>query len=89
MTDDKPTLLNFPCQFPVKVMGAATDAFEAAVYAIINQHVDKLAEDAIKSRTSKNGNYLSLTITIEATSQQQLDALYQALSNHELVLVAL
>ncbi len=90
MTERKTdTLLEFPCNFPIKVMGKNHLDFEAAVLAIVNQHVENLADVALKSRASKNGNYLSITVTIEAHSKNQLDNIYQALSDHELVVMAL
>lgn len=90
MTDhERETLLEFPCDFPIKIMGKNHVDFEAAVITIFNQHVDDFGEHALKSRESKNGNYLSITVTISAQSQSQLDNIYQDLSSHELVMMAL
>lgn len=86
---DRESLLQFPCDFPIKVMGKNHIDLETAVVTIINEHVDDLTEGALKSRQSKNGNYLSITVTITARSQNQLDSIYRALTSHELVMMAL
>ncbi|MGD8484380.1 MAG: DUF493 domain-containing protein [Thioalkalispiraceae bacterium] len=78
MTEE--TLLEFPCQFPIKAMGKANDEFELAVLEIFKRHVPDLAENAIKQRPSARGNYLSITVTINATSKAQLDAIYMDLT---------
>ena len=101
MTDDKEiklhdmtleegeTLLEFPCQFPIKAMGLACDELEIAVIEIINRHVENLAEGALSMKPSKNGKYTAITITITAHSKDQLDAIYVDLSACELVSIAL
>ena len=86
---DGETLLEFPCQFPVKAMGLACDEFEIAVIEIINRHVDDLAEDSLKTKPSKNGKYTAITITITANSKQQLDAIYLDLTACTHVSIAL
>ena len=86
---EKETLLEFPCRFPIKVMGKNHIELETAVVTIINRHVENLPEGALKTRESKNGNYVSITITIEAQSKNQLDNIYQDLTAHELVMMAL
>lgn len=83
------SLLQFPCDFPVKVMGEASAEFEIAVLDIIHRHAPDLKENAIFSRASKDGKYLALTITVVAQSQMQLDAIYHALTACKLVLMAL
>ena len=87
-TED-PSLLEFPCAFPIKVMGRADGEFEAAVLTIVHRHVPDLGEAGVKSRPSRKGNYVALTVTILAQSQRQLDDLYQELSAHELVIMVL
>jgi putative lipoic acid-binding regulatory protein len=87
MTDE--TLLTFPCQFPIKVMGKVAIEFDLLVIELIRQHIDNLDLDAVKCRPSQGGNYLAVTVTVTATSKQQLDAIYQTLSAHPLVLMAL
>ena len=87
MTEKK--LLTFPCSFPIKALGKNTDDFEQVVFDIFRQHVPDLQQCKINSRPSKDNNYLSITITIEAQSQAQLDAIYQDLSAHPKVVMAL
>ncbi len=86
---DGETLLEFPCDFPVKAMGLACDVLEIAVIEIINRHVEYLAEDALKMRPSKTGKYTAITITITASSKEQLDAIYIDLTACEHVSIAL
>ncbi len=89
MSEERLGLFEFPCQFPIKAMGKAEIEFDLLVIDIIAQYVDALSADAVKTRPSKNGKYLSVTVTIEANSQQQLDDIYQQLSDHPRVLMAL
>jgi len=101
MTDDKEirlhdltlkegeTLLEFPCEFPVKAMGLACDELEIAVIEIINRHVDNLAEDALQIKPSKTGKYTAITVNITALSKEQLDAIYLDLTACEHVSIAL
>lgn len=70
------TLLEFPCEFPIKAMGLTCDALEISVIEIINRHVDNLSEGALRMRPSKTGKYTAITITITAHSKQQLDNIY-------------
>ncbi len=86
---DGETLLEFPCRFPIKVMGMSSGPLEAAVIEIINRHVDDLGEGAVSSRASKNGKYTAITVTIMAQSKQQLDAIYMDLTACEHVSMAL
>ncbi len=83
------TLLEFPCEFPIKAMGRGTDDFDLVVVEIIRRHVPDLSETAVATRPSTKGNFISVTVTITATSKIQLDAIYMELSAHERVLVAL
>jgi len=83
------SLLTFPCSFPIKIMGRDQESFRHAAVLLVEQHVGKLPDEAISTSTSRNGNFLSITITIEAQSQDQLDHIYNDLSSHEEVLVAL
>jgi hypothetical protein len=81
--------MNFPCIFPVKVMGANQDAFESLVVEIIQRHATIATEEVITSRLSRGGKFVSLTVRIQAESQDQLDAIYRELSAHERVLMML
>jgi len=87
MSDE--TLLVFPCQFPIKVMGKTSSELDLVVVEIVRRHAPDLHEGAVTTRPSKDGNYLAVTIVIEATSKQQLDAIYQDLTDHPHVLMAL
>ena len=70
-------------------MGEASFAFDALVVSIIREHVPDLCEGAVSLRESRNGKYLSVTVNIRATSQQQLDEIYVSLSGHERILMVL
>jgi putative lipoic acid-binding regulatory protein len=88
-TTPKESLLTFPCDFVIKVIGEDTDDFETAVLMLIREHVPQFSDCVIPSRPSKSGKYRALSITVHVSSQQQLDALYQALSSSTHVLMAL
>ena len=89
MNDTRKSALEFPCQFPVKAIGRDNDEFEAIVTEIIRRHVPDLSDDAVTTRSSSGGKYLSVTATFIAESQEQLDAMYYELSSHEQVLMVL
>lgn len=83
------TAFTFPCRFPIKAMGRADSDFEALVLDLVGQHVEGLDASDLHVRRSREGRWVSVTITIEARSRQQLDAIYTALSAHERVRWAL
>jgi len=83
------TLFEFPCDFPVKIMGAAQEGFAQAILDVVLRHAPDFDAAAMEMRLSKGGNYLSLTCTVRAVSKTQLDALYIELSRHPLVKVVL
>ncbi|MDO8933415.1 MAG: DUF493 domain-containing protein [Rhodocyclaceae bacterium] len=83
------TLLEFPCDFPIKIMGAAQDGFAQTVIDVVLRHVPGFDAASTEMRPSKGGNYLSLTCTVRVDSKAQLDALYIELSRHPLVKVVL
>ncbi|OGT30934.1 MAG: transcriptional regulator [Gammaproteobacteria bacterium RIFCSPHIGHO2_12_FULL_35_23] len=89
MPTEQPSALQFPCEFPIKVIGNNSETFEIEVLTIIKQYVRNLRENAIRTKPSKNSKYLAITITINAQSQQQLDTIYQALNQCPLVQIAL
>lgn len=82
------SLLSFPCDFPIKAMGEA-EGFDLLVVELVRRHAPDLRENAVQVRPSRNGRYVSVTVTIQAESQAQLDAIYQELSVCEAVLMAL
>lgn len=81
--------MEFPCDFMIKVMGKADSEFEANVLAIIKKHFPKIRADEFHNRPSKDHNYLAISVTVPAQSKEQLDALYQDLSNEPTILMAL
>lgn len=85
----RPSLLEFPCQFPIKAMGKCDQDFELLVVSIIRRHVDELLDSDIHTRPSKGGNYLAVTVTIQAQSQAQLDTIYYELSGHPKIVMVL
>ncbi len=82
-------LMQFPMDFPIKVMGKRVDNFADEVVAVVLAHAPGFDPATLEMRASRNGNYLSLTATIRAESRPQLDALYRELSSHPLVKVVL
>jgi uncharacterized protein len=89
MMKEEETLLKFPCDFPIKVMGKAEPGFEALVVELIGRHASDITETAVNSRSSKGGKWVSITVTLRAESKAQLDAIYLDLSAHEKVVMAL
>lgn len=83
------TLLKFPCQFAIKAMGRNDGQFDLLMIEIMHRHIPDFYEQAVTARKSKDGNYLSITVTIQASSKAQLDSIYQDLSSHPQVLMAL
>ena len=83
------SLIEFPCDFPLKVMGLAVDGFAQAIADEVRRHAPGFDPATMEMRASSNGKYLSLTCTVYATSQAQLDALYRAMTSHPMVKVVL
>ncbi len=86
MTD---TLFQFPCDFPLKVMGRHSDDFRSIALGIVQKHVGAVEPEKIEERPSKDGSYLGLTFNFTANSREQLDALYRELTSCEKVLIVL
>jgi len=84
MTEDlnNSSLLTFPCDFPIKIMGKATGVFKDDIFAIVHKHYSNIKTDAFQTNASKNGNFLAISVTVHALDQPSLDALYQDLSQH-------
>lgn len=78
----------FPCSYPLKVMGQKNIAFEKAVSEIMQKHLQG-AQVEYSQRPSGTGKYLAITATFTATSREQLDAIYDELNGHELVVMTL
>jgi hypothetical protein len=83
------TVFEFPCDFPLKIMGRRSDDFRSIVLGIVQKHTGTIHPDKIEERPSKDGNYLSLTCTFEAQSREQLDNLYRELTSCERILIVL
>lgn len=83
------TLLEFPCDFPIKMMGRHSDEFMLIVKAIVEKHAGPIEQHSIKSSLSKNDRFVSITVTVTAQSKQQLDSIYQDATDHPDVLMAL
>ena len=82
-------LFNFPCQFPIKIMGRCDCDLEALAVEIIKRHVSGIEKDAVVTRPSGKGNFMSVTVTITASSRAQLDNIYLELTAQKEVLMAL
>jgi putative lipoic acid-binding regulatory protein len=89
MASYKDTLLEFPCEFPLKIMGKADDSLAQVVLDIVTVHAPDFDGATMEIRASSGGNYVSLTCTVIATSKPQLDALYTDLSGHPMIKVVL
>lgn len=87
--NDEKSLLEFPCRFPIKAFGAADEDFDALVVSLVRRHVPDLGDSTIQKRLSNGGRYMSVTVTINATSREQLDAIYQELTAESRVVMAL
>ncbi|MDH3615533.1 MAG: DUF493 domain-containing protein [Gammaproteobacteria bacterium] len=83
------SVLEFPCKFPIKMMGRDTPEFRALARALVEKHAGAVANSAVQAATSRNGRFVSVTVTITATSQQQLDDIYRDVSSKDDVLMAL
>ena len=83
------SLIEYPSQFPIKVMGEKVDGLVNAISVIARQFDPAFDPSTIELRESKGGKYLGVTVTITATSREQLDELYRTLSTHPMVKVVL
>ncbi len=86
---DADALFNFPCEFPIKVMGRRQDGFAQTIGELVLRHAPDFDLATIEMRSSSSGRFLSLTCTITAHSRAQLDAIYGELSGHPMVVMAL
>lgn len=89
MSTEEPQGFRFPCDYQIKAMGIDDGHFHELVIAIVSRHSDKVNEDSLSSRPSRNGKYVSVSLVIEATSREQLDAIYEDLTAHDKVLMRL
>ena len=83
------SLIEYPCEFPIKIMGRTEPGFAQAIVDLVKRHAPDFDPASVEMRVSKKSRYLSLTCTVRATSRGQLDELYQALCDHPLVVMVL
>lgn len=86
---EKKSLIDFPCTFPLKVMGSVHPQFEQAVLETVRLHAPDTEAKHITTRPSSKGNYTGATVQVNVQNQEQLDNIYRALTSHELVKVVL
>ena len=83
------SIMTFPCSFPIKLMGRETDEFRRTVRKLVEKHTGPLEDDAVESSLSRNGRFVSVTITVIAESREQLDNIYRDATAHDDVIMAL
>jgi hypothetical protein len=83
------SLIEYPTDFPIKVMGRREPRLVQTIIQIVQRHAPDVDPASVEMRTSKKNSYLSVTCTVRATSREQLDALYQELCDHPLVVMVL
>ena len=81
--------LKFPTRFPIKIMGKRADGFAQSMLDVVMKHAPDFEPSSLEMRASREGNYLSVTATINATSREQLDNLYRELTSHPMVAMVL
>ena len=87
--DEQQSLIEYPCAFPIKVMGRTQSGFAQAALKVVQRHDPGFDPASVEMRPSREGNYLSLTVTIQATSREHLDQVYQDLCDHPMVTMVL
>jgi putative lipoic acid-binding regulatory protein len=88
-TPESDSLIEYPCRFPIKVMGAKHPDFVEAIVAVAQEFEPEFDAATVSINTSKGGNYLGLTLAVWVTHREQLDNLYRALTGHPMVKVVL
>ena len=89
MPENDAPVLAFPCEFPIKVMGKTQAGYAQAVTEVVRRHAPDFDPATLEMRSSREGNYLSLTFIIRAVSREQLDELYRELCDHPMVTMVL
>jgi putative lipoic acid-binding regulatory protein len=87
--EHRPSPIDFPCEFVIKIFGATTPEFEEQIKTIIRKHDPELASVSITTRPSKDGKYIALSVSVHVENQTELDQIYYNLTGHPLVLMAL
>ena len=88
-TEERESALTFPTAFPIKIMGRTQDGFAQAMTEVVRKHAPDFDPATLEMRASKEGNWLSVTATVNATSREQLDNLYRELGDHPMVVMVL
>lgn len=83
------SLIEYPCDFPLKIFGQQQAGFAQAVLEVVNKHDPNFLAASMEMRASRNARYISLTCTVRATSREQLDSIYQELCDHPMVVMVL
>jgi putative lipoic acid-binding regulatory protein len=83
------TLIQYPCDFPIKILGQTRAGFAQAILEVVQRHAPDFDGASMEMRPSRKGKYLSVTCVIRATSREQLDALYRELCDHPMVVMVL
>ena len=86
---DEETLLEFPCRFPIKMMGRDREAFHRAALELVESYAGAIPEEDVSTSSSSKGNFVSITVTFTAESKAQVDTIYQTLHDHDLVLMVI
>ena len=89
MSELTASLIEYPCEFPLKIFGQQQAGFAQAVLEVVSKHDSDFVAASMEMRASRNARYISLTCTVHATSREQLDAIYQELCDHPMVVMVL
>lgn len=89
MNTPEDSALTFPCDFPIKVFGLASDTFQTNIVTLVREVLPHFRESDVQLRSSGEGKYLSLTLNVHVTSREELDSIYRRLTASPLVLMAL
>ncbi|MDX1492013.1 MAG: DUF493 domain-containing protein [Pseudohongiellaceae bacterium] len=89
MSTHKPPVIEFPCSYPIKVMGFATPNFTEEIVAVVNKHAPGVCDEHVSVKPSAKGNYVSITIVIEATGEEQLTIMFKELKTNASVKMVL
>ncbi len=89
MSHSNDSLMEFPCEIPVKIFGRNSAGFRESVFAILREHYQDIAPEQISEQPSRRGNYLSITVTVSAVSREQIDDVYRDLTASDAVMMVL
>lgn len=89
MSETRQNIIEFPLDFPIKIMGRQHPEFTATILNVVREYAPDTGKEHITTRDSSKGNYLSATVTIRAENQEQLDNIYRALTAHPMVTMVL